>query len=418
MAEALTPETCRAVVQDIIELAREKYVYPNVGKDIANFIQARFDQGAYDGLVDASELALSLTIDLREVSGDQHWSVVYDPQQATAHVDPETEDDEVKLARWLVDARRRNFGFEKVERLKGNVGYIDLREFALSEYAGETAVSAMNFVAHCDALIFDLRQNHGGYPSMVQLVTSYLLDPEPQHINTFYYRPSDEIQQFWTFPHVPGKRLPHVPVYVLTSNATGSAPEEFTYNLKHMGRATIVGETTVGAAHPVTREIVQEHFVVRLPYGRPINPITKKNWEGTGVEPHIAVPQEEALKTAHLHALEQIGKQCTDEQHKRDLEWELEIVRSLYEPLAMAETTLSRYAGQYGKRSFVVEGGALTYTHQEIPVAWKLAPMSETRFRLDEDVKFEFILDEQGAATAVVISYRDGRPQITVDKTA
>ena len=173
------------VVQDIIELARTKYVYPDVGQDTANYLQARLDQGAYDGLADANELALSLTIDLRKVAGDQHWSVVYDPQQATAHLDPETEDDEAQVARWLVDARRRNFGFEKVERLKGNVGYIDLREFALSEYAGETAVSAMNFVANCDALIFDLRQNHGGYPSMVQLVTSYLLDPEPLHINTF-----------------------------------------------------------------------------------------------------------------------------------------------------------------------------------------------------------------------------------------
>jgi hypothetical protein len=412
-----TPKVCQAVVQDIVRLTKEKYVFPDVGEEIVKHILAKLEQGGYDAITDANELAITLTEDLRAISNDRHWSVIYDPRQAAAHIDPETEDDEAQLARWLEQSRRGNFGFEKVERLKGNIGYIDLREFAPSEYAGETAVAAMGFVAHCDALIFDLRQNHGGYPSMVQLITSYLLGPEPKHINTFYYRPTDDTQQFWTFPHVPGKRLPDVPVYVLTSQATGSGAEEFTYNLKHMERATIIGETTVGAAHPVTVEIVQEHFQVRLPYGRPINPITKENWEAAGVEPHIAVPQEEALRTAHLRALEQIVEKCKDDQHKRDLEWEMEIVKCLYAPVTVGESTLSCYVGQYGKRSFALENGTLKYMHQDYPVVWELVPMTETRFRLNEDVKFEFVLDEQGAISSVMIFYRDGRPQLTIAKT-
>jgi hypothetical protein len=184
-----------------------------------------------------------------------------------------------------------------------------------------------------------------------------------------------------------------------------------------MERATIIGETTVGAAHPVTMEIVQEYFRVRLPYGRPINPITKENWEAAGVEPHIAVPQEEALKTAHLHALEQIVEKCEDDHHKRDLEWEMEIVKCLYAPVTVGESTLSRYVGRYGKRSFAMENETLRYMRQEYPVAWELVPMTETRFRLNEDVKFEFVLDEQGTASSVMISYRDGRPQLTIAKT-
>jgi hypothetical protein len=207
------------------------------------------------------------------------------------------------------------------------------------------------------------------------------------------------------------------PVYVLTSSATGSGAEEFTYNLKNMGRATIIGETTAGVAHPVTREVVQEHFIVRLPYGRPINPITKENWEGTGVEPHIVVPQEDALKTTHIRSLEQLIENCKDDRQKRELEWEMEIVMSLYSPVAVDEAILSRYAGQYGKRTFAVEDGTLTYMHQDHLVSWKLIPLEETRFRLDEDLMFEFLLDDQGAASAVKITYRDGRPGITADKT-
>jgi hypothetical protein len=414
----MTAEARRAVVQDIIALARDKYVYPDTGEETARHLQTRLDQGAYDRFTDAPELALSLTFDLRDVSADGHWSVLYDPQGAAEHVDPEEEQDGARWARWLASARRRNFGFARVERLRGNVGYIDLREFAPSEVAGETAVHAMAFVGHCDALIFDLRLNHGGHPSMVQLLTSYLVEAAPQHINTFYYRPSGEYQQFWTFPHVPGQRRPEVPVYVLTSQATGSAAEEFAYNLRHMGRATLVGETTIGAAHPVSKEVVQGQFQVRLPYGRPINPITGSNWEGAGVEPHLAVPQAGALKTAHLHALERVAADYSDEQQRRGLDWEREIVASLYEAPIVDQAVLTRYAGHYGQRSFSVEAGCLVYAHAQIPVAWRLTPMSDRRFRLDEDLKFEFRLDEEGTATAVSISYRDGRPEVTVGRTA
>ena len=417
MSDIPFSELRQAIVQDIVKLAREKYVLPDIAEEIANHIQTKLDGGDYDDISDATEFAIKLTSNLRESSNDRHWSVIYDPQHTVAQIDPEKEDDELQMARWLERSRRTNFGFERVERLKGNIGYIDLRRFVQSEYAGETAVAAMNFVANCDALIFDLRQNHGGYPSMIQLIISYLLDPEPKHINTFYYRPTDETQQFWTFPHVPGKRMPDIPVYVLTSNATGSGAEEFVYNLKSMERATIVGENTFGAAHPVTLEIVQEHFKVRLPYGRPINPITNENWESTGVEPHIVVPQEEALKTAHIHALEQLIEKCEDDQHTRDMVWEVEIVRSLYEPIAVDEVTLLRYAGQYGNRGFAVEDGTLIYQHQDYPVRWQLTPMTETRFRLEEDIKFEMMLDDQGEASAVVITYRDDRPQVKVTKT-
>lgn len=405
-------------MQDIIRLTKEKYVFPDTGAEIAARMQAKLEQGDYDGITDPGGLALTLTSDLRELSNDRHWAVAYDPQRTAAHIDPEKEADDARLARRLEQARRRNFGFQRVERLRGNIGYIDLREFAPSEYGGATAVAAMNFVAHCDALIFDVRRNRGGHPSMVQLLTSYLFDPEPIHINTFYYRPTDDYQQFWTFPHVPGQRIPDIPVYVLTSNATGSGAEEFAYNLKHMERATIIGEITRGAAHPVTLEVVQEHFQVRLPYGRPINPITGENWEITGVEPHIAVPHQEALQTAHLHALEQLAEKFTDDQRRRDLEWEMEIARTLYRPVSLDDSVLARYVGRYGERTFFIRDGTLTYNHQDHGVAWKLVPITETRFRLDEDLKFEFILDDQDAARAVVITYRDGRPAITISRTA
>jgi len=417
LAEPTFPELRKNVIEDIIQLTLEKYVFPETGDRIARYIQNNLDSGVYDDITEGNELAVRLTMDLRSISKDSHWSVVYDPDRVPNQVDPEMEDDQERLANYLEMARKTNFGFEEVKRLKGNIGYIDLRRFDPSEYGGETGVAAMNFVANCDALIFDLRHNHGGYPSMVQLITSYLFEPAPVHINTFYYRPTGEPQQFWTFPHVPGKRRPDIPVYVLISGATGSGAEEFAYNLKSMNRATLVGEVTAGAAHPVTKEVVQGHFDVRLPYGRPINPVTLGNWEGVGVEPHIAVPAVEALKTAHLHALDGLINNCVVESEQFTLDWMKEIIEADYAALSLDDEQLSRCAGEYGKRQFTIEDGELIYEIENLNVRLRLTPISETRFRLDEDVKFEFILDKTSTASAVQISYLDGRPEIRVERT-
>jgi len=406
-----------AVVRDIIRLAREKYVYPDIGAEVATTLQKRLEAGEYSAVIDEKALAFQLTLELRSISKDHHWSVTYDPAGAAGQVDPENEADEGRMKRYLEMARRTNFGFERLERLKGNIGYIDLRLFYPSEFAGETAVAAMNFVANCDALIIDLRRNQGGYPSMVQLILSYLYDPKPRHINTFFYRPTDDYQQFWTFPHVPGKRRQDIPVYVLISRETCSCAEEFAYDIKHMERATLVGERTPGDAHPVTKEVVQGVFDVRLPYGRPINPITGSDWEGTGVEPHIAVPAEKALETAHLCALEFLIAKSQDEEERYHLAWMKEIIESDYARVVLDEADLSPYAGKYGKRIFSIQDGGLYYGAQDFPESWRLISMAKNRFRLDEDLKFEFVLDNENKVSAVKVSYLDGRPEILTNKS-
>lgn len=199
-----------------------------------------------------------------------------------------------------------NGGFRRVERLAGNVGYLEFRNFEHPDYAGESAVAAMNFLANMSALIVDLRQNGGGHPGMVALITSYLFD-EPVHLNSIYSREHDQLDQFWTLPYVPGRRFGgDKPVYVLTSSQTFSAAEEFAYNLKSRARATIIGEVTRGGAHPGGLVRLHEHVGVFIPDRRSINPVTCTNWEGTGVEPDVAVPADKAQAVAYAEALRQV----------------------------------------------------------------------------------------------------------------
>ncbi len=163
----------------------------------------------------------------------------------------------------------------------------------------------MNFLAHTDALIFDLRDNHGGDPEMVDFMVSYLFR-HSTHINDLTNRHDNEIHQYWTLPWIPGTRFIDQPVYVLTSHGTFSGAEEFTFDLQTQKRATIVGETTGGGAHPAQGLPAGDHFFVGVPFGRPINPVTHGDWEGKGIEPDVRVSAADALATAEKAAADKL----------------------------------------------------------------------------------------------------------------
>ena len=132
---------------------------------------------------------------------------------------------------------------------------------------------------------------------MVQLIVSYLFAHQT-HINDMLYQHEGTTRQYWTLPSVAGARYLDKPVYVLTSNQTFSGGEEFTYDLQTQKRATIVGETTGGGAHPIDGMSVGDHFSIAMPIGRPINPITKKDWEGVGIVPDVKTSSADALEAA------------------------------------------------------------------------------------------------------------------------
>lgn len=410
MDAKLTSTVRQAVVGEIARLAREKYIYPEKGLQTAQFIEAQLAQGCYDNIYAPHEFADRLTADLRQASNDQHWSVSYDSALTKAiYAQGESEADLQQLKAHLY---RANFGIEKVEHLPGNIGYVDVRGFGWIGFpgAGDSIVALMQLISHCDALIFDMRWNGGGEVETLQVYISYFVQPEPKLYDSFYYRPTHATQQFWTMPYVPGSRVPDVPLYVLTSRVTGSGGEAFAYILQGMRRATIVGEPTLGAAHTTDMEIIQDQFQVEYPSGRSISPFTQGDWEGQGVQPDIAVPPDEALPVAHLHALERLLQGCQADDRQRELEWDLEIARNTYAPIRLDETTLARYVGQYGDRSFSIEMNSLVYSRQGHPPL-RLVPLNENRFLYPKGMKFEFKPDN-----VVTIFYQDGRPSITFQR--
>src|SRR5688572_17333887 len=311
------------VIDGIIKRLNDSYVFPEVAKNMEVSIRDRIAKKEYDQITSAKQFAMTLTKDLQAVSNDKHLRVRYShapipergPRREPTAAEREQRQRELT---WM------NHGFTKVERLRGNIGYLEFGHFADEELGAETVASAMNFINGTDALIIDLRNNGGGNPNMVALVCSYLFGSEPVHLNDLYWREGNRTDEFWTRKDVAGKRYLNKDVYVLTSNRTFSGAEEFAYNLKNLKRAVIVGETTGGGAHPGGPQRVHEHFNIFIPTGRAINPITKTNWEGTGVTPDVDVPAAQALTVARLMALKKSVAKLRNPDFKAGVQGEID----------------------------------------------------------------------------------------------
>ena len=311
------------VIDGILKRLNDSYVFPDVAKKMEQSIRDRVSKKEYDQITSAKEFATKLTADLQDVSHDKHLRVRYSnrpiPERGPRR-EPTAEEREQQKR----DFTWMNHGFSKVERLPGNIGYIEFFNFMDADLGADTVAAAMNFINGTQALIIDMRNNGGGNPEMVALVCSYLFGPEPVHLNDLYWREGNRTDEFWTKKELAGKRYLNKDVYVLTSKRTFSGAEEFTYNLKNLKRATIVGETTGGGAHPGGGFRINEHFGMFVPTGRAINPITKTNWEGTGVTPDIAVPADQALLTARLMALKKSLSTLANPDLKPNFEAEIQ----------------------------------------------------------------------------------------------
>ncbi len=317
--------TSRDIVAKALALLRENYVFPELAGQVATAVEARLTAGEYDNL-DEITLTELLTTHLQEASGDKHLRVrlgggpgpgrrgpgrrAGDPDGAdTAEREGgKAPDRAARRLKMRQIGQLDNFGIHRVERLDGNIGYLDLRRVPMPENAGQAIAAAMELVGGTYALIIDLRRNGGGSPHGVAFWCSYLLPEEPTHLNDIFHADTGETTQFWSLPYLPGSRYLDRPVYVLTSSHTFSGGEDFGYTLQALGRAEVIGETTGGGAHPTRPFPISAAVHIAIPFARSINPITGTNWQGTGVIPDTPVPADEAYRVAYAKALRHVAE--------------------------------------------------------------------------------------------------------------
>lgn len=294
--------TAREVVDGVIAAAEQDWLDDAMRGTVVGRLKEAASRRAYDAIVDPEALCARITSDVRGWSHDPHFAVFFSPTPVRQH-----DRDQATPAERAEEQKRAagdNYGFARVERLDGNVGYLDLRFFADGDGAA-TAFAAMALLGHTDALIVDLRQNGGGGDDGVAAVLlSHLLPGAATRLSELHWKPDGSVRSFWTLPSVPGGKYLG-PVYVLTSRETFSAAEGFSYILHTRKRAVLVGEKTPGGAHPVKYRPLGTHVGVLIPAGRYVDALTGADWSG-GVEPDVAVPAAQALTRAHGLALEKL----------------------------------------------------------------------------------------------------------------
>ena len=291
------------VVREVQALVEDRYVYPGVGEQVAQVLAAGLVEGRYPA--DERQLAAAVTADLQSVNGDKHLRLLYHGEPI-GHREPGDDAEEyAAVARW---AQQTCGGVASVQRLAGNVGYLDLQPILFPAVIGaELITAALSLVAATEALIIDVRQCLGGEPAMAAFLISYLWDHEPVQLTGLQERRDDRPRQSWTLPYVPGRRFGKTkPVYVLTSATTFSGGEQLAYDLQQLGRAVLIGEPTRGGGHAREGFRVHPHLEATISVAAAVSPVSGTSWEGTGVTPDIPTPAAQARDKAHRLALEQV----------------------------------------------------------------------------------------------------------------
>ena len=305
----LTRSQKNSLISKIQTELKTTYVDEAIADQMITMLDKNAKSKKYKKVTDPIVFSRVISKDLQAVSKDFHLNMRYEPKRIAQKKRMMSEDMQLKMEqRMALKMAEVNYGFTNMKILAGNIGYLKLNMFADTKYAKKAATAAMNFLSNANAIIIDLRDNRGGVPSMIQLLSSYFTDAKPLLLSNFYERKTAAKTQLYTLSNIDGKRKLNTPLYILTSKQTFSAAEAFAYGLKHHKKASIVGEVTKGGANRTKRINLNDSFSISIPYIQSIHPITKSNWEGKGVQPDIKTIEKEALVEAYIAAIHKTVK--------------------------------------------------------------------------------------------------------------
>ena len=395
----LSSEQKKAALEKVIEELSAGYVHKEAADTIEKYLREQMARDAYKSVNDEDSLAKMLTAELRRIGNDEHLELVVHRPEPPANPprDPNA---------WIDDLRLRNFDFNRLATLSGNVRYLELNSFPPPEVAGETAAASMRFLAGADAVIIDLRRNGGGTGDMAAFLATYFFEQRTALVRTFR-RVENSTTEDRTLAHVPGPKIPTADLFILTSASTFSAAEAFAFSLQQLKRATIVGEKTRGGANAGRYRPATDRFRVFVPNAHATSAATGKTWDKVGIEPEIKVEAGAALNVAHREALSRLAQKGSAPSRKKELEWMIEVVRAKEEPKPRRD--LRMLTGRYGPHMIFLEGEQLLHSQDAGP-RWPLVEVASETFVIDSyrrAVRITF--SGKDSEQRIALEYSDGR---------
>ncbi|HEX8573785.1 MAG TPA: S41 family peptidase [Allosphingosinicella sp.] len=376
-AAAAAPYDSAAVVAEVRKIISERYVLPERRPALDSALAEGLRSGRYS-VREPALLAERINADLARVGRDHHLNFKYDPQKV-AMMMARTADDRPDPSAHELDVRRDNHGVRELRVLPGNVRYLELSGFAwIGEESAAALDSAMAFLKGGDAVIIDLRRNGGGTGRAVHQLISHFVEADKPLIT--FYRGGEASPTMKSLPGL--SSMVGKPLYVLTSGGTGSAAEEFVGHVAGYKLGEVVGAPTSGAAYMNGMYAIEGGFELSVSEARPVLAATGKDWERVGIAPTLQAPVETALETAHVHALRKLAG-AADSTRRARLEALAAGIEAVGRPGTPA-SALAAYAGTYGDRRILVEGGRLWYRQAERPRRL-MVPLGGHLFTLADD---------------------------------
>ncbi len=395
-----------AVIDSLNNVLNNQYVFPDKAKNISIYLASQLKNKAYaNELLNPLKLAEQLQMDIAKIHRDPHMHINYDPG---FHVQQYLAPSEAAINQAKKYWKENNYAFTKVEILPGNIGYFTFNVFVDDiQSAKPTITSALKFLSNTSAIIIDLRDNYGGSPAMVSQIESYFFDVKT-HMNDLINRSAKDTTFFYADPAKADSLNLLMPLYILTSHNTFSGGEDFSYGMQKAKRAVIVGETTGGGAHPQMPFSVGQGFVISIPYARSINPVTKTDWEGTGVIPDV----EAKAAIASLIAQQLIFKNqmlvAKNEEEKNKSEFYLHTVLLKNEAKNPSLKFLSQFTGTYPDVSIYIAGGRLLCKNNADKNVSELKQIAYNRFQIDKNAQIKFFKNNREEFSSIKIYLNDG----------
>ena len=406
-------QTRNVIIENICKALNKNYVFPEKAKLMSDYIKEQNEKGKYNSITNPNELASQVFKDIRSVNNDTHLRIVYDPrleEDILKFLSSKKGSDKVSEADIAKD-EKINFYFKKIEILPSNIGYIEFNGFANpSPAASKTINSAMQFVAHADAIIIDLRNNFGGNGSTASEVAGYFFNSR-----TYTGRSFNRIENKWTDQYIENKKaitnglVLKMPIYILTSKRTFSAAEGLAYTLQNLKNVVIIGDTTRGGAHLTRSFSLGNGFVGFIPYMRGENAVTKTDWEGTGVIPNISTEESNCLVIAQNTILNNKLATATNETEKRKIKYIINYNKSKYSSVNIEPSEVSKFTGRFAEFEVTLQGGQLMFRDVNRPTInyKKMIAITPTLFQVGNDYQVEFVIDN-GLCKSFKMYWDDG----------
>ena len=168
--------------------------------------------------------------------------------------------------------------------LEDGIGLVAIENFD-DRCAQETIAAIDSLVEQgATAIIFDVRNNPGGYASEMVEVLDYLL-PKGELFRTVDYRGREDVEKS-------DAKYLDLPMAVLVNASSYSAAEFFAAALNDYDAAVIVGEQTSGKGHFQNTFELSDGSAVSLSVGKYFTP-GGVSLEGVGITPEVPVAVDE-----------------------------------------------------------------------------------------------------------------------------